>query len=163
MGLTPPFGVKATLANKFINKALDFKPNLVILIVPKETQRYIIFHYGRVLKWWTLLIQNYRPMKLGHHTSCNKPYYILKLRILQNIYILNQLCRQYFLCFCDMPFLGLKLFLNRLDEKTRPNKYDLIWEDPEILRGQVFLQTSIEQKYASLCTLMIVRHKEIWF
>lgn len=100
-------------------------------------------------------------MNLGHHKSCNKPYYILKLRILKNIYILNQLCGQYLLCFYDMTFLGLKLFLNRLDEKTGPNKYDLIWEDPEILRGRVFLQTSIEQKYTSLCTLMIVRHKEI--
>lgn len=64
MGLNPPFGVKAALANKFINKALEFKPKLVILIVPKET--------------------------------------------------------------------------HRLDEKTGPNKYDLIWEDPELLRGQSF-------------------------
>lgn len=64
MGLNPPFGVKAALANKFINKALEFRPKLVILIVPKETQR--------------------------------------------------------------------------LDEKTGANKYDLIWEDPELLRGQSF-------------------------
>ncbi|CAN4097164.1 unnamed protein product [Withania somnifera] len=39
MGLNPPFGVNAALANKFINKALEFKPKLLILIVPKETQR----------------------------------------------------------------------------------------------------------------------------
>nr|GMD56112.1 protein ENHANCED DOWNY MILDEW 2 isoform X1 [Ipomoea batatas] len=39
MGLNPPFGVKAALANKFINKALEFKPKLLILIVPRETQR----------------------------------------------------------------------------------------------------------------------------
>eukprot|EP00249_Psilotum_nudum_P024832 c29302_g1_i1 orf=194-5161(-) len=39
MGLNPPFGVKAQLANSFINHALDFKPKLVILIVPKETER----------------------------------------------------------------------------------------------------------------------------
>ncbi|KAM3256072.1 hypothetical protein ACQJBY_048925 [Aegilops geniculata] len=39
MGLNPPFGVKAALANKFIDKALSFKPKLVILIVPKETKR----------------------------------------------------------------------------------------------------------------------------
>jgi len=64
MGLNPPFGVKAALANKFINKALEFKPKLVILIVPKETQR--------------------------------------------------------------------------LDEKMGGNKYDLIWEDPDLLRGQSF-------------------------
>jgi hypothetical protein len=51
MGLNPPFGVKAALANKFINKALEFKPKLVILIVPKETQRYSIFHYRRVLNY----------------------------------------------------------------------------------------------------------------
>ena len=40
MGLNPPFGVKASLANKFIDKALSFKPKLVVLIVPKETKRY---------------------------------------------------------------------------------------------------------------------------
>ncbi|XP_042418884.1 protein ENHANCED DOWNY MILDEW 2-like isoform X1 [Zingiber officinale] len=39
MGLNPPFGVKAALANKFIDHALKFKPKLVILIVPKETER----------------------------------------------------------------------------------------------------------------------------
>ncbi|KAJ8534425.1 hypothetical protein K7X08_016153 [Anisodus acutangulus] len=39
MGLNPPFGVNAGLANKFINKALEFKPKLLILIVPKETER----------------------------------------------------------------------------------------------------------------------------
>ncbi|XP_072148269.1 protein ENHANCED DOWNY MILDEW 2 isoform X2 [Setaria viridis] len=39
MGLNPPFGVKASLANKFIDKALSFKPKLVVLIVPKETKR----------------------------------------------------------------------------------------------------------------------------
>ncbi|KAL3508427.1 hypothetical protein ACH5RR_027828 [Cinchona calisaya] len=37
MGLNPPFGVNAALANKFINKALEFKPKLLILIVPRET------------------------------------------------------------------------------------------------------------------------------
>uniref|UniRef100_A0A5B7BBL9 Zinc finger PHD-type domain-containing protein n=1 Tax=Davidia involucrata TaxID=16924 RepID=A0A5B7BBL9_DAVIN len=39
MGLNPPFGVHASLANKFIDKALKFKPKLLILIVPKETKR----------------------------------------------------------------------------------------------------------------------------
>ncbi|GMJ05058.1 ENHANCED DOWNY MILDEW 2 [Hibiscus trionum] len=39
MGLNPPFGVKAALANKFIDKALEFKPKLLILIVPPETER----------------------------------------------------------------------------------------------------------------------------
>ncbi|XP_075481593.1 protein ENHANCED DOWNY MILDEW 2 isoform X2 [Primulina tabacum] len=39
MGLNPPFGVNAALANKFIDKALEFKPKLLILIVPRETQR----------------------------------------------------------------------------------------------------------------------------
>ncbi|CAN1764554.1 Protein ENHANCED DOWNY MILDEW 2 [Linum perenne] len=39
MGLNPPFGVKAALANKFIDKALEFKPKLIILVVPPETQR----------------------------------------------------------------------------------------------------------------------------
>ncbi|KAL9236256.1 hypothetical protein vseg_010949 [Gypsophila vaccaria] len=39
MGLNPPFGVKAAFANQFINKALEFKPKLLILIVPQETER----------------------------------------------------------------------------------------------------------------------------
>ncbi|KAG9453169.1 hypothetical protein H6P81_006073 [Aristolochia fimbriata] len=39
MGLNPPFGVRAALANKFIDKALEFKPKLLILIAPEETQR----------------------------------------------------------------------------------------------------------------------------
>ncbi|KAK2648679.1 hypothetical protein Ddye_016168 [Dipteronia dyeriana] len=39
MGLNPPFDVKASLANKFINHALTFKPKLIVLIVPKETKR----------------------------------------------------------------------------------------------------------------------------
>ncbi|KAL0443318.1 UNVERIFIED_CONTAM: protein ENHANCED DOWNY MILDEW 2 [Sesamum latifolium] len=39
IGLNPPFGVNAALANKFINKALEFRPKLLILIVPRETQR----------------------------------------------------------------------------------------------------------------------------
>lgn len=39
MGLNPPFGVKAALANKFIDKALEFNPKLLILIVPPETER----------------------------------------------------------------------------------------------------------------------------
>ncbi|XP_057525965.1 protein ENHANCED DOWNY MILDEW 2-like [Amaranthus tricolor] len=39
MGLNPPFGYKASLANQFINKALQFRPKLLILIVPPETHR----------------------------------------------------------------------------------------------------------------------------
>lgn len=39
MGLNPPFGLKAALANQFIDHALKFKPKLLILIVPKETER----------------------------------------------------------------------------------------------------------------------------
>uniref|UniRef100_A0A803LRH7 Uncharacterized protein n=1 Tax=Chenopodium quinoa TaxID=63459 RepID=A0A803LRH7_CHEQI len=39
MGLNPPFGVKASLANQFINKALQFNPKLLIFIVPPETRR----------------------------------------------------------------------------------------------------------------------------
>ncbi|KAI3708139.1 hypothetical protein L2E82_37228 [Cichorium intybus] len=39
MGLNPPFGVQASLANKFISHALKFKPKLLILIVPRETKR----------------------------------------------------------------------------------------------------------------------------
>ncbi|KAL2319804.1 hypothetical protein Fmac_028773 [Flemingia macrophylla] len=39
IGLNPPFGVKGCLANKFIDKALTFKPKLLVLIVPKVTKR----------------------------------------------------------------------------------------------------------------------------
>lgn len=39
MGLNPPFGVRASLANQFINKALTFRPKLLVLIVPEETER----------------------------------------------------------------------------------------------------------------------------
>ncbi|XP_017227306.1 protein ENHANCED DOWNY MILDEW 2 isoform X3 [Daucus carota subsp. sativus] len=39
MGLNPPFGVKSALANKFIDKALKFRPKLIALIVPPETER----------------------------------------------------------------------------------------------------------------------------
>ncbi|GLT50941.1 hypothetical protein SLA2020_243960 [Shorea laevis] len=39
MGLNPPFGVKGALANQFIDKVLEFRPKLVILIVPQETKR----------------------------------------------------------------------------------------------------------------------------
>ncbi|KAK7276900.1 hypothetical protein RIF29_18048 [Crotalaria pallida] len=39
MGLRPPFGVKTTFGNKFIDKALEFKPKLLILIAPIETER----------------------------------------------------------------------------------------------------------------------------
>lgn len=39
MGLNLPFGVKAALANEFVNKAWQFKPKLLILIAPEETKR----------------------------------------------------------------------------------------------------------------------------
>ncbi|XP_008782914.1 protein ENHANCED DOWNY MILDEW 2-like isoform X2 [Phoenix dactylifera] len=39
MGLNPPFGVKGALADKFIDKALTFRPKLLVLIVPEETER----------------------------------------------------------------------------------------------------------------------------
>ncbi|CAH2044836.1 unnamed protein product [Thlaspi arvense] len=39
MGLNPPFGYKSSLANIFIRKALEFRPKILILIVPSETKR----------------------------------------------------------------------------------------------------------------------------
>lgn len=39
IGLNPPFGKNATLANQFIAHTLRLKPKLVILIVPPETER----------------------------------------------------------------------------------------------------------------------------
>ena len=41
MGLNPPFGVHGSLANKFIDKALEFKPKLLILTVPEVTKRLV--------------------------------------------------------------------------------------------------------------------------
>ncbi|CAN1196648.1 Protein ENHANCED DOWNY MILDEW 2 [Linum perenne] len=43
MGLNPPFGKRAALANAFIKQALKFRPKLLILIVPKETKRHSIY------------------------------------------------------------------------------------------------------------------------
>lgn len=51
MGLNPPFGVKAALANRFIDKALEFRPKLVILIVPPETERLDRKNYPYDLIW----------------------------------------------------------------------------------------------------------------
>ncbi|KAJ7960300.1 Protein ENHANCED DOWNY MILDEW 2 [Quillaja saponaria] len=51
MGLNPPFGIKGSLANIFINKALEFKPKLLILIVPKETKRLDNMKGGYDLVW----------------------------------------------------------------------------------------------------------------
>lgn len=48
MGLNPPFGVNASLANKFITKALEFRPKILILIVPPETERFS-FHLSHLL------------------------------------------------------------------------------------------------------------------
>lgn len=39
MGLNPPFGVNAALANKFVEHALTWEPKLVVLIVPPVTRR----------------------------------------------------------------------------------------------------------------------------
>ncbi|KAL6570808.1 hypothetical protein OROGR_000358 [Orobanche gracilis] len=51
MGLNPPFGVNAALANKFINKALEFKPKLIILIVPRETEQLDVKESRYDLVW----------------------------------------------------------------------------------------------------------------
>lgn len=40
MGLNPPFGFNGSLANKFISKALEFRPKILILIVPSQTERF---------------------------------------------------------------------------------------------------------------------------
>lgn len=51
MGLNPPFGVRGQLANQFIDHALKFKPKLIILIVPKETERLDQKHDNYDLIW----------------------------------------------------------------------------------------------------------------
>ncbi|CAJ1971466.1 unnamed protein product [Sphenostylis stenocarpa] len=40
IGLSPPFSNTAALANEFIDKALEFKPKLLILISPPEIERH---------------------------------------------------------------------------------------------------------------------------
>lgn len=40
MGINPPFGVNASRANQFITKALQFRPKILILIVPPEAERF---------------------------------------------------------------------------------------------------------------------------
>lgn len=39
MGLNPPFGKNAALANQFIERALRHMPKLIVLVVPPETER----------------------------------------------------------------------------------------------------------------------------
>jgi hypothetical protein len=39
IGLNPPFGVHAAIANVFIQHAVTFRPKLIVLIVPPETKR----------------------------------------------------------------------------------------------------------------------------
>ncbi|XP_031477785.1 protein ENHANCED DOWNY MILDEW 2-like isoform X2 [Nymphaea colorata] len=51
MGLNPPFGVRASHANRFINKALSFDPKLLVLIVPPETERLNEKRYPYDLVW----------------------------------------------------------------------------------------------------------------
>ncbi|PON48472.1 Cdk-activating kinase assembly factor [Parasponia andersonii] len=51
MGLNPPFGVNASLAKRFINKALEFRPKLLILIVPTETKQLNTLTYPYDLLW----------------------------------------------------------------------------------------------------------------
>ncbi|XP_028758260.1 protein ENHANCED DOWNY MILDEW 2 isoform X2 [Neltuma alba] len=51
MGLNPPFGVHGYHANKFIEKALQFKPKLLILIVPDVTKRLDRKEVGYNLVW----------------------------------------------------------------------------------------------------------------
>ncbi|CAN8252908.1 unnamed protein product [Cochlearia groenlandica] len=51
MGINPPFGVNASLANKFITKALEFRPKILILIVPRETERLDRKNSSYVLVW----------------------------------------------------------------------------------------------------------------
>lgn len=51
MGLNPPFGVKGQLANSFIDCALKFRPKLIVLIVPKETEKLDRKHDKYDLIW----------------------------------------------------------------------------------------------------------------
>ncbi|CAH2069864.1 unnamed protein product [Thlaspi arvense] len=51
MGLNPPFGFNASLANTFVDKALEFRPKILILIVPPETERLDKKKSSYVLIW----------------------------------------------------------------------------------------------------------------
>ncbi|KAG6554173.1 hypothetical protein Mapa_004089 [Marchantia paleacea] len=52
MGLNPPFGSKAALATKFVEHAMQFRPKLLVLIVPPETmdggRKYAQYNYKLV-------------------------------------------------------------------------------------------------------------------
>lgn len=39
MGLNPPFGVNGSKASQFVLRATEFRPRLIILIVPPETKQ----------------------------------------------------------------------------------------------------------------------------
>eukprot|EP00897_Mesotaenium_endlicherianum_P009710 jgi/Mesen1/8768/ME000524S08075 len=49
IGLNPPYGVNACLANQFIRHALTFSPVMIVLIVPDETMRLEEFGYDLLL------------------------------------------------------------------------------------------------------------------
>eukprot|EP00898_Chlorokybus_atmophyticus_P001657 jgi/Chlat1/2492/Chrsp175S02363 len=38
IGLNPPFGTQCALANRFVAHAVEFKPRVIVLIVPRETR-----------------------------------------------------------------------------------------------------------------------------
>jgi hypothetical protein len=42
IGLNPPFGVHAAIANVFVQHAVTFRPKLIVLIVPPETKRQFL-------------------------------------------------------------------------------------------------------------------------
>ncbi|KAJ4900833.1 EDM2-like protein1 [Raphanus sativus] len=72
MGLNPPFGFKSSLANTFIMKALEFKPKILILIVPSETKRVdVIAEYDLIWEDANLLAGKsfYLPGSIDVHNK----------------------------------------------------------------------------------------------
>jgi len=93
MGLNPPFGVNASLANKFITKALEFRPKILILIVPPETER---FQFPSI-----------SSAPLYH--SITLIYRLLSLSLVKSITFLNRLDKKkssYVLIWEDKTFLS---------------------------------------------------------
>lgn len=60
IGLNPPFGKNGQLANKFINKAAEFHPRVIVLIVPPAT----------------IIPQHYKVVYEDTQIMSNKAFYI---------------------------------------------------------------------------------------
>lgn len=61
VGLNPPFGVEASLATQFVAHAVRFRPRLIVLVAPAETNGF-----G----------DQYVPLWVDEHTMSEKAFYL---------------------------------------------------------------------------------------